>query len=501
MSVAEAKGAADSLRGDRGGSGGSGGAQAGEAGRAPHGPPELIDSHCHLGFEDFGGDREAVIESARAAGVAELVCVGAGQDLTSAEDALAIARGHSFVHAVVGIHPHDAARAPAGALEQIEALCAEEEVVGVGETGLDFHYDHSPRDVQERLFRDFVALARRVKLPLVVHVREAHDRALAILREEHAADVGGVIHCFTGGPAEAKAYVELGFHLSFSGIVTFRNADEIRAACAWAPSDHVLVETDSPYLAPLPHRGRRNEPAWVTDVARTVALQQKLAYEDVARITTRNTRRLFGIVDPDARRKRLAYPIRDSLYLNLTNRCTLACRFCSKFHDFTVRGHYLKLGRDPGIEDLRGAITEAGPERYSEIVFCGYGEPTLRLDVLLTLARELKARGATVRINTDGLGNLVHGRDITPEFDGLVDRISVSLNAPDAETYARNCPSRFGAAAWAAVKKFILQVKQHVPDVTASVVALPDLDLEACRRVVEDDLGVKFRVREYNRMG
>ncbi|MBI5478426.1 MAG: YchF/TatD family DNA exonuclease [Deltaproteobacteria bacterium] len=462
---------------------------------------ELIDSHSHLGFSDFGADREAVIERARAAGVAEIVCVGAGHDLTSAEEALALARSRPFVHAVVGIHPHDAARAPAGALERIEALCAEEEVVGVGETGLDFHYHHSPRDVQERLFREFVALARRVKLPLVVHVREAHDRALAVLREEHAADVGGVIHCFTGGPAEAKAYADLGFHLSFSGIITFRNAVEVRAACAWAPSERVLVETDAPYLAPLPHRGKRNEPAWVTDVARTVALQQRLSYEDVARITTRNARRLFGIVDPEARRKRLAYPIRDSLYLNLTNRCTLACRFCGKFVDFTVRGHYLKLGRDPDLGDLRDAIAAAGPERYAEIVFCGYGEPTLRLGVLLTLARELKAHGATLRINTDGLANLVYGRDVTPDFAGLIDRLSVSLNAPDAETYARHCPSRYGAAAWPAVKEFILLAKRHVPDVTATAVALPDLDLEACRRVAEVELGVKFRAREYNRMG
>jgi TatD DNase family protein len=461
----------------------------------------LIDSHCHLGFEDFGGDREAVIERARAAGVAEMVCVGAGESLASAEEALAIARSHSFVHAVVGIHPHDAARAPADTFARLEALCAEEEVVGVGETGLDFHYDHSPRDVQERLFRDFVGFARTAKLPLVVHVREAHERALAILREEHAADVGGVIHCFTGGLAEAKAYVDLGFHLSFSGIVTFRNADEIRAACAWAPSERVLVETDSPYLAPLPHRGRRNEPGWVTDVARTVALQQRLSYEDVARITTRNSRRLFGIVDPDARRKRLAYPIRDSLYLNLTNRCTLACRFCGKFTDFSVRGHYLKLGRDPDVADLRAALAEADPGRYAEIVFCGYGEPTLRLDVLLELARELKARGAIVRVNTDGLANLVYGRDVTPELAGLVDRLSVSINAPDAETYVASCPSRFGAAAWAAAKEFVLLAKRHVPDVTASVVALPGLDLEACRRLVEGELGVKFRVREYNRMG
>ena len=299
-----------------------------------------------------------------------------------------------------------------------------------------------------------------------MHVREAHERALAILREEHAAEAGGVIHCFTGDVAAAKAYVELGFHLSFSGIITFRNADDIRAACAWAPSERVLVETDAPYLAPVPHRGRRNEPAYVREVAHAVAAAQRPPVDDVARITTRNARRLFGLVDPEARRKRLAYPIRDSLYVNLTNRCTLACRFCGKFTDFTVRGHYLKLGRDPAVAELRAAIADAHPERYREVVFCGYGEPTLRLDALLLLGRELKAARPPLRLNTDGLANLVYGRDITPDLAGIIDRVSVSLNAPDAETYARACPSRFGTAAYGAVKEFIRAARRHIPEVT-----------------------------------
>ncbi|HEY3354590.1 MAG TPA: TatD family hydrolase [Polyangia bacterium] len=479
----------------------TGGGAAASAPVASEPPGTLIDSHCHLGMADFAADQDGVIARAQAAGVAELVCVGAGADLGLAEEALALARGRGFIHAVVGIHPHDAARMPADALARLEALTAEGEVVGLGETGLDFHYDLSPRDAQERVFRDFIRLARRVNLPLVIHIREAHERARAILREEGVGDAGGVIHCFTGSVDDARAYVELGFHLSFSGIITFRNADELRAACTWAPSDRVLVETDAPFLAPPPHRGRRNEPAYVVEVARAVAAAQGLSFEDVARITTRNTRRLFGLPDPAARQKQLAYPIRDALYLNLTNRCTLACRFCGKFTDFAVRGHYLKLGRDPGLGELRAAVVAAEPARYREVVFCGYGEPTLRLDVVLALARELKAAGHHLRLNTDGLANLVHGRDVTPELGALFDRISVSLNAPDAETYARECPSKYGAAAYPAVKEFIKAARQHVREVTASVVALPGLDLEACRRVVEQELGVAFRVREYNRLG
>jgi TatD DNase family protein len=461
----------------------------------------LIDSHCHLEFGDYAQDREEVIARARAAGVDELVCIGAGADLASVEGAVALARSRPFVHAVVGVHPHEASRLTPEALARLEALAAEDEVVGLGETGLDFHYDLSPRDVQEQAFRAHIRLARRVKLPLVIHVREAHERARAILGEEQAAEAGGVIHCFSGAVADARGYVEMGFHLSFSGMITFRNADEIRAACAWAPSERVLVETDAPYLAPAPHRGKRNEPAYVVEVARAVATAQRLSFDDVARITTRNTRRLFGLQDPEARRRQLAYPIRDALYVNVTNRCTLACTFCGKFTDFTVRGHYLKLGRDPSVEELRTAIAAAGPAGYREIVFCGYGEPTQRLDVVLTLARELQAAGHALRLNTDGLASLIHGRDVTPELGAVFDRVSVSLNAPDAATYARICPSKYGEAAWAAVKDFLRAARRHVRDVTASVVALPGLDLEACRRVAEEELGVKFRVRDYNRLG
>ena len=195
---------------------------------------------------------------------------------------------------------------------------------------------------------------------------------------------------------------------------------------------------------------------------------------------------------------KIAYRIRDSLYLNITNRCTNACIFCAKFKDFTVKGHHLRLEYEPTAAQVLAAIGD--PTRFQEVVFCGYGEPLIRLDLIREIAAWLKAKGVKVRINTDGQANLVHGRNILPELEGLVDAVSVSLNAPDAETYQRLCRSKFGAQGYEAVKAFLVAAKGHIPSVTATAVGLPGVDMAACRRVAEE-LGVEFREREYNEVG
>jgi TatD DNase family protein len=236
-------------------------------------------------------------------------------------------------------------------------------------------------------------------------------------------------------------------------------------------------------------------------VAKKIAEIKNLDVEDVERITTLNARRLFGLetgITPS-----ITYRIRNSLYVNLTNRCTLACTFCPKFVDFMVKGYFLKIGAGgPSPRDVLAEIDQAAAVmRPDEVVFCGYGEPTLRIEELKEIARGLKARGHRVRLNTDGLANRVHGRDVTPELAGLLDAVSVSLNAQDAETYAKYCPSRYKQAAWPAVKAFILAARAHVPEVQATVVGLPDVDVEACRRIAEEELGVLFRLRPLDEVG
>ncbi len=257
----------------------------------------MIDSHCHLDSESFATDLPAVLARARAAGVKRMICIGSGRDIHSAHSSVALARAESDVYATVAVHPHDVAamtEADWGALGQ---LARSPHVVAIGETGLDYHYDHSPRDAQQSAFRRFVALARDTRLPVVSHVRDAHADAAHILREEGAPDVGGVIHCFTGGVDDARSYLEFGHYLSFSGILTFRKADDIRAAARFAPADRLLIETDAPYLAPIPYRGQRNEPAFVARTLEVLAELRGITVAEADQITTENAHRLFRFLD------------------------------------------------------------------------------------------------------------------------------------------------------------------------------------------------------------
>jgi TatD DNase family protein len=208
-------------------------------------------------------------------------------------------------------------------------------------------------------------------------------------------------------------------------------------------------------------------------------------------------RELFGIRLWDQSAK-IAYRIRNSLYLNITNRCSNRCSFCAKFDDFTVKGHNLLLDGEPSLEEVMAAVGE--PQGIDEVVFCGYGEPLLRLDLVKQVAERLKQRGYRIRINTDGQANLAHNRNILPELAGLIDSISVSLNAPDAATYGKICNTPFGDAGFAGVCDFMTLAKQCIPQVTASAVTVPSIDIDACRALALS-LGVEFRVREYAEVG
>jgi TatD DNase family protein len=260
----------------------------------------LIDSHCHLETKDFskGGrdEREEVIARAQAAGVERLICVGSGSSLDEVRNALHLAEQHPFIWAAIGIHPHDVARLPEGALAEIEAQAqSHPRVVAVGETGLDYYYDHSPRAEQQALFRAFIGIARRTQKPLSLHIRDAHEDAFRILSEEGASEIGAVVHCFTGTPEEAKRYLGLGLYISFSGVVTFKSAGPIRQVAAAMPLDRLLVETDCPYLAPVPMRGRRNEPAYVVHTARLIAELRGISPAELAQAASANTERLFRL--------------------------------------------------------------------------------------------------------------------------------------------------------------------------------------------------------------
>jgi TatD DNase family protein len=257
----------------------------------------LVDSHCHVAEADFDGDRDAVLARAAAAGVSTLVCVGATGPVAANRAAVALAGRHGTIEVVatVGVHPHHASTADEEAFTALERMARAPGVVAIGETGLDFHYDHSPRPAQRAAFARSLALARALDRPLVVHVREAHGAAVEMLAAEGIPPAGGVIHCFTGDRHDARRYLDLGLHLSVAGIVTFGNAAGLRDAVRTVPLDRLLVETDAPYLAPVPHRGRRNEPAHVRLVAEAVAAARGEPFAVVAAATAANARRLFRL--------------------------------------------------------------------------------------------------------------------------------------------------------------------------------------------------------------
>ena len=252
---------------------------------------KLVDSHCHLDDKQFDPDRNEVIERALEAGVERMMAIGTGSGPPDLEAALRLARQHGFIYATVGVHPHDASKATPETFAAMEALAAESKVLAIGEIGLDYHYDFSPRGVQRNVFIEQLKLAGRAGKPIVIHTREAWDDTLLVLREHWSGS--GIIHCFSGGSAEARQALDLGFYLSFGGVLTFPKADALREAARLGPEDRLLVETDAPYLAPVPKRGKRNEPAFMLETARRLAEVRGVAPERIAEVTTENFARLM----------------------------------------------------------------------------------------------------------------------------------------------------------------------------------------------------------------
>ena len=465
----------------------------------------FIDSHAHLYLEDFRTDLEEVLSRAKDAGVETIIVPGT--TVETSLGAIALPEKYPNVYACVGIHPHDASKASADALAKIERMTEHKKVVAVGEIGLDYHYDFSPRDLQQEVFKKQIQIAIRRNLPIVVHTRESQDDTIAAVHEAVKANPGwrveessvhahvaarrGVFHCFPGGPEEANRLMELGFFVSYPGIVTFKNSPVIETLKS-VGYDHILLETDSPYLAPAPLRGKRNEPANVVLIAQKIAEVFGASVEDVARAARFNTKKLFNIgpFDPP----RIAYKLKNSLYLNITIRCNADCIFCDRKGEAIVKGHNLKIDKEPSVQEVLDAI--GGPENYEEIVFCGYGEPTIRLDVIKEVARWVKEKGGRVRLNTDGHGNVINHRNIVSELVGLIDSVSISLNSIDPGQYGE-LMRLDGEKYHAAMVDFARECVKQLPEVVMTVVGMHDIDIAAAREFVQKNIGAGFRVRPY----
>ncbi len=465
----------------------------------------FIDSHTHLFYPDFKDDIDEVIRRAEEAGVNFFVVPGTSVE--TSKQAIALSERYENVFACVGIHPLDMAEADAGALREIEKLSEHKKVVAIGEIGLDYYYDTTPKDKQQRMFQAQIAIAIRRNLPIVVHTRDSMDDAVSAVedmiqkneywRSQQATSNSrfpapkGVFHCFSGDAETARRLFAVGFLVSYPGIVTFKNSPAVETLKAIG-YDHIMLETDSPYLTPAPHRGKRNEPMYIPQIGKKIAEICNATERDVARTTSYNAKRLFNI--GSLGEPVFTYSLGSSLYINLTIRCDADCVFCDRKGEAVVKGHNLKITREPTVQEVIKEIKD--PKAYDEIVFCGYGEPTIRFDAVKEIGAWVKANGGRVRLNTDGHGSLINKRNIAPELRGVVDTVSISLNSVDPKQYGELMRIN-GERNHAAMVEFAGEAKKYVPEVVMSVVGMDVVNVEQAKRYVEDVLGVKYRVRPY----
>lgn len=450
----------------------------------------FIDTHAHLFYPNFKGEVEQTVERAKLAGVNYILVPGT--DLPTSKKAIELAEEFDGVYAAVGIHPHDTSEWKDSDLEILTEFTKHPKVVAIGEIGLDYYYDFSPKDVQKKAFKAQIDLAIKVGLPIIVHNRESNEDIMEIIRSYKNSTLKGQFHCFAGSTEDSEELTSMGFYISFTGNITFKKADNLRSILKNVELENLLLETDSPFMTPEPYRGKRNEPSNVLLIAEKVAEVHNVSVDDVARITNFNAYKLYGM----GKKADISfvYQIGDSLYINITNRCNADCVFCDRKGDAVLKGYNLKMKKSEE-PDADVYIDQIGdPKKFKEVVFCGYGEPTIRWDVVKKIAKYVKENGGETRLNTDGHGNFINKKDITPELDGLIDIISISLNSTDPNQYAELM--RVSPDMHKEMLDFAKKAKKY-SRVVLSIVGLDNVDSEKAKDLVVNQLGVEFREREY----
>jgi len=450
----------------------------------------FIDTHAHLFMDEFKNDLDEIIKKSLSEGI-EYILIPATDIKTSAQ-AIVLAEKYKNVYAAVGVHPHDTKDWNESYLSELEKLASHPKVVAIGEIGLDYYYDFSPKDKQIEAFKSQLSFACSKNLPVIIHNREADDDTLQIVQKFSSQKLKAQFHCFAGDISLAKKLIELGHCISFTGNITYKKSDTLRDVVKFVQLENMLLETDSPFMAPLPFRGKRNDPSLIKITSEKIAEIQNLTIEDVQRTTTYNAYRLFGIGSKP--KLSFTYQIGNSLYVNVTNRCNADCVFCDRKGDAVIKGYNLKMPKseEPDAEVYIEQIVD--PKKYKEIIFCGYGEPTIRWDVVKQVAKYVKNNGGKTRMNTNGHGNIINDRDITPELKGLIDSVSISLNSTDEIQYAELM--RVDSSLHKEMIDFAQKAQNHT-EVVLSIVGLSDVDAEEAKQFVINKIGVNFRIREY----
>lgn len=451
----------------------------------------FIDTHSHLFYPNFNDDLDEVILRAEQNGVDYIIVPAT--DLETSKQTIALCEKYKIVYGAVGVHPHETKDWNNEQIFHIHQLAQHNKIIAIGEIGLDYYYDYSPPQKQIQAFRSQIELALELNLPVIIHNRDSDSDMMKIISEYCGKGLKAQFHCFNGSLQDAFELINMNHFISFTGNITFKNRNDVRLVLEKINLDHILLETDSPFMTPAPFRGKRNEPAHVKYVAEKISDIHKLPVDEVGRITSYNAFRLFGIgITPGVS---YTYPLGKSLYINITNRCNADCTFCKRKTQPFINGYNLgmKKSEEPSAELYIKEISD--PKRYDEIVFCGYGEPTIRWEVVKQIAAYVKSNGGSTRLNTNGHGNIINHRNITPEMKGLIDIVSISFNSFDPEQYADLM--RLDKKHFYEMISFAKMAKSFVNKVVMSVVSLDAVEVERSRIVVENEIGAEFRIREY----
>jgi TatD DNase family protein len=450
----------------------------------------FIDTHAHLFYPNFENDADEIINRAKSEGIDYIIVPAT--DIKTAYQTIELCDKYDFVYGAVGVHPHDTKGWEPSLLTEIKKLSGHKKIVAIGEIGLDYYYDFSPKEKQIEAFKSQIELAIDLKLPIVIHNRESDEDMLKIITEYCGSGLKAQFHCYSSPLKYANEYIRMGHFVSFTGNITFKKADELRDVLSKISLEHIMLETDSPFMTPVPHRGKRNEPSYVKLIAEKIAEVHNLAVEDIARVTSYNVFRMFGIGSKPG--TSFTYKIKNSLYINITNRCNADCVFCNRKGEAVRGGYNLKMSKEmePAAEVYINEIDD--PQKYDEIVFCGYGEPTIRWAIVKQVAAFVKENGGKTRLNTNGHGNYINHKNITPEMKNLIDVVSVSLNTYDADEYSKIMQvekNLFNEAL-----NFVRSSKEFVDKVIISMVDYNNVDYEKVRDLAQT-IGAEFRVREY----
>lgn len=442
-----------------------------------HWPGLLFDTHCHLHFDDFEQDLEAVVGRAFDSGVRGVLVPSV--DLASSIRSSSIAGEHGLWSAA-GFHPNHLDEASDGAFREVAALSLLPQAAAVGETGLDFYRDRFPRDVQTDWFQRHIGLASDLRLPLVVHSRGAEREVLDIIPEKPGFPV--ILHSWCGSDEVTALAVKRGFYFGITGAATYRKS-QVASNLRLMPREMVLCETDAPFLPPAPHRGGRNEPAFCTLTAARIALEWNLPVGETLSVLWENSLRAFCL-SPKNRRTHLVYPMDGNLYVNLTGRCNSSCVFCIRKRRDGLGGYHLRHRDEPSCESVLSALSVTDTSLWKEVVFCGYGEPTMRPGLLCEGADLVRKAGGRTRLNTNGLClghmTIVEAEDMLVRFD----RVSISLNASGAAEYSRVCPG-LPDGAWENLMGFIRMVKRLAVPAILTAVEGSGADMQRVRTLAE----------------